>query len=88
VECGPVIRFLYWNMNNHIEHHMYAAVPFYNLPKLHRAVAHDYPIPQRSFLSAIRLLLRIKREQRANPAYVFVPEFPASARPVRWKGAS
>ena len=26
---NPVVRFLYWHMNFHIEHHMYAAVPCY-----------------------------------------------------------
>ena len=29
------MRFWYWHMNFHIEHHMYAAVPCYNLEKLH-----------------------------------------------------
>ena len=84
VECGPVIRFLYWNMNYHIEHHMFAAVPFYNLPKLHGLVAPDFPVPQRSFRSMILLLFRIKSRQRRNPAYVFVPDFPPTASPVRW----
>ncbi|QEN08360.1 hypothetical protein EXM22_10305 [Oceanispirochaeta crateris] len=40
---NPFLRFLYWNMNYHIEHHMYAAVPFYNLGKLHRLIEHDLP---------------------------------------------
>ena len=30
-----LVRFWYWHMNFHIEHHMYAAVPCYNLEKLH-----------------------------------------------------
>eukprot|EP00493_Phyllostaurus_siculus_P012731 UN12918 len=28
----------YWYMNFHIEHHMYANVPCYNLPALHEAI--------------------------------------------------
>ncbi|MBF9014621.1 MULTISPECIES: fatty acid desaturase [unclassified Oceanispirochaeta] len=40
---NPFLRFLYWNMNYHIEHHMYAAVPFYNLGKLHTLIEHDLP---------------------------------------------
>jgi len=36
-------EFLYWNMNYHIEHHMYAGVPCYNLRKMHRAIAHELP---------------------------------------------
>ncbi|MBL8993294.1 MAG: fatty acid desaturase, partial [Spirochaetia bacterium] len=27
---NPFVRFLYWHMNYHTEHHMYAAVPCYN----------------------------------------------------------
>ena len=88
VECGPIIRFLYWNMNFHIEHHMFAAVPFYNLPRLHRLVAADFPVPQRSFLAALRLLADIRRRQKSDPAYVYLPEFPSTASPVRWEERS
>lgn len=28
--------FLYWNMNYHVEHHLYPGIPFYNLPKLNK----------------------------------------------------
>ena len=38
-----VVRFLYWHMNFHIEHHMYAAVPCYNLGRLHEAIKHNLP---------------------------------------------
>jgi len=31
---NPFFEFLYWNMNYHIEHHLYPGVPFFNLPKL------------------------------------------------------
>lgn len=41
--CNPVVQFLYWHMNFHIEHHMYAAVPCYKLGRLHRAIRHDLP---------------------------------------------
>ncbi|NBX26555.1 MAG: hypothetical protein EBQ99_11020, partial [Planctomycetes bacterium] len=40
---SPFVRFLYWNMNYHTEHHMYAAVPSYNLARLHEAIRHDLP---------------------------------------------
>lgn len=30
------VRFLAWNMPYHIEHHVYPAVPFHQLPQLHR----------------------------------------------------
>ena len=42
-------RFLYLNMNNHVEHHLYPQVPFYSLPKLHEAVAERTPEPDPGF---------------------------------------
>ena len=42
-------RFLYLNMNNHVEHHLYPQVPFYSLPKLHEAVADQTPAPDPGF---------------------------------------
>ena len=42
-------RFLYLNMNNHIEHHLYPQVPFYALPALHEAVADRTPAPDPGF---------------------------------------
>tara|TARA_B100000959_G_scaffold281484_1_gene345654 strand:- start:1747 stop:2712 length:966 start_codon:yes stop_codon:yes gene_type:complete len=32
------LKFLYWNMPYHIEHHLYASVPFYRLPKFHKLI--------------------------------------------------
>ena len=35
VYMNPVSRFLYLNMNYHVEHHMFPMVPYYALPRLH-----------------------------------------------------
>ncbi len=35
VESNFVVRLLMWNMPYHTEHHIYPAVPFYTLPRLH-----------------------------------------------------
>ena len=56
ITLDPVSEFLYWHMNWHLEHHMFAAVPCYNLAKLHRAVAHDMPKPR-----TLRLMARNPR---------------------------
>ena len=42
-------RFLYLNMHNHVEHHLYPQVPFYSLPALHEAVADQTPEPDPGF---------------------------------------
>ena len=80
-EFGPLMSFLYWNMNYHAEHHMYAAVPFYNLKKLHRELAYDFPVPIRGFLRGIIHVIRVKRNHVKDPDYRYVPEFPATATP-------
>ena len=36
ITLDPISEFLYWHMNWHLEHHMFAAVPCYNLKALHR----------------------------------------------------
>lgn len=35
VRLGPVLGFLYANMNFHVEHHIYPQIPFYNLERVH-----------------------------------------------------
>ena len=43
---NPVFRFLYLNMNYHLEHHLFPAVPYYNLPALHEEVKAYLPPPE------------------------------------------
>ena len=57
VKFGPLAAYLYWRMNYHIEHHMYAAVPFFNLPKLHEALVFDTPKPLHGYLAGIKLVI-------------------------------
>ena len=87
VECNPLVRFLYWNMNFHCEHHMYAAVPFWQLPKFHEAIKKDLPIGATSFVNGLRMVSEIKKKQKADPSYTYVPEFPPNAAPPRFAKA-
>jgi fatty acid desaturase len=73
---NPFLRFLYWNMNFHIEHHMYAAVPCYNLPRLHALIEHDLPHCPRGLLETWSIIIPIIRQQQADKNYTFVPELP------------
>jgi fatty acid desaturase len=45
VYMNPVSRFIYWNMNYHVEHHMFPMVPYHALPKLHALIKDDLPAP-------------------------------------------
>ena len=49
IRLNPILSFIYWNMEYHIEHHMFPSVPSYNLPKLHEAIKHQLPKPQTLF---------------------------------------
>lgn len=79
----PVNAFLYWNMNYHIEHHMYGAVPFYNLKKLHHAIKKDLPEPAHGYTGGLSRILRIQIQQARDPEYIFHPVFPDTATPPR-----
>ena len=80
---NPFLRFLYWNMNYHIEHHMYAAVPCYNLRKLHDAIAHDLPSCTDGLLATWREIVSIMRKQHEDPAWQHRVTLPASANAAR-----
>ena len=77
VLLGPLTRFLYWHMNFHIEHHMYAAVPCYNLGRLHRAIRHDLPESPRGLWATGRQILAVMKRQEIEPEYEFAPVLPA-----------
>jgi len=76
IELNPFIRFLYWQMNYHTEHHMYAAVPCYNLRKLHRAIAHEMPHITHGLIPAWREISGIIRRQKIEPGYQHTHELP------------
>ena len=79
---GWPLRFLYWNMNYHIEHHMYPAVPFHQLPRLHAAIRHDLPHIHRGLLPVWREIFAVVRRQRVDPAFRLRPELPVAAAAV------
>jgi fatty acid desaturase len=74
--CSWLPAFLYWNMQHHVEHHMFPAVPFYNLPKLRKAIEHDLPPAPHGLYATWKELLEVVRRQREDPTYVFVPKLP------------
>ena len=79
VILNPFVRFLYWHMNYHIEHHMFVAVPCYNLGKLHEAIKHDLPASPRGLIAAWWSIIRIMKRQHVDPGYQFVPQLPPQA---------
>ena len=78
----PILEFLYWRMNWHLEHHMYAGVPCYNLKKLYQEAAHDMPEP-RTLRSAWREMLDTWERQQTDPDYQYDTPLPATAKRIR-----
>ena len=83
VYMNPISRWLYWNMNYHVEHHMFPMVPYYALPELHELTKHDLPPPNKSIWDAYREMFRAVMRQRHDPSYFLKKELPPTAKPYR-----
>ena len=66
---NPVLRFLYWNMNYHIEHHMFPMVPYHALPKLHEELKPWMPKPYASCFAAYREIIPAILRQVRDPGW-------------------
>ena len=83
VHMNPVSRFIYWNMNYHVEHHMFPMVPYHALPRLHDLIRHDLPPPSASIPEAFREMWPALRRQLRDEEFFLRRELPPSARPYR-----
>ncbi len=82
VYMNPLNRCLYWEMNYHVEHHMFPMVPYYNLDKLHQEIKADMPKPYGSILEAYREIIPALRRQVKDPTYFVKRELPSHVQPV------
>ena len=82
VYINPLSRFVYWNMNYHVEHHMFPLVPYHALPALHEAIKHDCPKPYSGFIEAYREILPTLARQLRDPTYFVRRELPPGAAPT------
>ncbi len=72
------LSWLYWNMNYHIEHHMYPKVPCYQLPSLHLAIRHELPPVAHGLWPVWREIIEAVKHQRRDAAYRLSPTLPNS----------
>jgi Na+-transporting NADH:ubiquinone oxidoreductase subunit F len=77
VYMNPINRYLYWNMNYHVEHHMFPLVPYHALPRLHEAVKDDCPPPYTGIFNAWREIVPTILHQIKDPAYHVKRRLPA-----------
>jgi fatty acid desaturase len=83
VYMNPISRFIYWNMNYHVEHHMFPMVPYHALPRLHALIKEDLPTPNSSITEAFREMWPALKRQLADEDYFLKRELPPSAKPYR-----
>jgi fatty acid desaturase len=83
VLMNPVSRFIYWNMNYHVEHHMFPMVPYHRLPDLHARIRHDLPAPAPSMWAAYREVLPVLWRQLRHEDAFLRRDLPPTARPYR-----
>ena len=82
IYLNPILQFLYWHMNYHTEHHMYAAVPCYKLGKLHRLIKHDMPYCRRGLIETWSHIIEILNSQKDDPNYQYIAELPVSTSKI------
>jgi Na+-transporting NADH:ubiquinone oxidoreductase subunit F len=86
VYMNPVFRFLYLNMNYHLEHHLFPAVPYYNLPALHEEIKAYLPPPKPSVIAAYKEIFHVVRMQRRDPNWELpAPYLPPAGVPPKAK---
>ena len=64
-------------MNYHLEHHMYASVPCYNLKKLNSLIKQDLP-KRKSLIKAWIEMRNTWKLQMSNPSYEYDTILPST----------
>ena len=83
VYMNPISRFIYWNMNYHVEHHMFPMVPYHALPRLHAAIKDDLPAPNRSISAGFAEMWPALKRQMRHEDFFLKRELPPTAKPYR-----
>jgi hypothetical protein len=83
VYMNPVSRFIYWNMNYHVEHHMFPMVPYHALPAPARDDQGRPAPPNRSIAEGFAEMWPALKRQLLNEDYFLKRELPPTAKPYR-----
>ncbi len=57
IYVNPIHRWMAWNMQYHADHHLFTAIPFYNLPALHHHLRDKIENIERGYFGAIKSIL-------------------------------
>ena len=76
VKLNPFLNFLCWNMEYHLEHHMYPMIPSYNLKKLHELIKDQLPPAKKNLWEAYKEIIPAIVKQAKNPNYKIDVQLP------------
>ena len=69
VYLNPILSFLYWQMEYHVEHHIFPQVPSHNLPKLHELIKNQLPPARKGLWGAYKEIVPALLKQAKDPNY-------------------
>lgn len=73
VKVSPITKFFFGGLDEHVEHHLFPAVPSRNLSRLREAL--DEPIPPRkNVIGCWKEILEIAKYKEEHPEAVYLPE--------------
>ena len=71
VKVSGFVRTFFWGLDDHVDHHLYPAVPSRNLRKLHRILEKDLPEPENVF-GCWAEMFEVARQKDRDPGREFV----------------
>jgi fatty acid desaturase len=77
VYMNPIFQFIYWNMNYHVEHHMFPMVPYHALPALHEKIKADTPPAYNGVIETYREIIPTLLRQLRDPNYFVERKLPS-----------
>ena len=72
IRVSPLIRLIYWGLDDHIDHHMFPQVPSRNLPRLHKILSKKLPEPLH-MIGCWREIITIAKEKDLRAQIEYVP---------------
>jgi fatty acid desaturase/nitrite reductase/ring-hydroxylating ferredoxin subunit len=77
VYVNPVFRYLYMNMNYHLEHHTIPMIPYHALPKLHEAIKDQTPTPYPNLWAVYKEMIpALIKQATEDPNYTIKRDIP------------
>lgn len=72
IRVNPLVKLIYWGLDDHIDHHLFPQVPSRNLPQLHQILKRELPEPQ-SMINCWREIFAIAKEKELHAQNEYVP---------------